>query len=121
MNFVIPVFNSCIQSAHRQAASLFSVSLRCFFRYFQGAQLAHHLAELFEGGSEVIGDSFRETIGIREIVRFLQVFVSEPEDIEAGFIAVMSSSLLWTFHQQRLRKLVCIVARPDPRSCQVLS
>ena len=49
-------------------------------------------AELFEGGFEVFDDFLGENVGIREVVGFFEAFVSEPEDVEAGFVALVSSS-----------------------------
>jgi hypothetical protein len=54
---------------------------------------SHHLlrgdfAELFESGVEVFDDFLGENIGIGEIVGFFQTFVAEPENVEAGFVAV---------------------------------
>ena len=45
-------------------------------------------AELFERGFEVIDDFLGENVGIGEIVGVFEAFVSEPEDVEAGFVAV---------------------------------
>jgi hypothetical protein len=47
---------------------------------------------LFEGGFESLDDFRGEKIGIGEIVGFFEAFVAEPENIEAGLLAVMSSS-----------------------------
>ena len=33
-----------------------------------------------------------ENVGITEVVGFFEAFISEPEDVEAGLVAVMSSS-----------------------------
>jgi len=46
------------------------------------------LIKLFEGGSEVFDDFLGENIGIGKVVGFFKVFVSEPEDIQAGFVTV---------------------------------
>jgi hypothetical protein len=73
-------------------------------------------ADLFESGFEVFNDFLSETVRAEKVVGLFEAIVSATEDVEAGFIAVMSSSLLWTFHQQGLRELVCIGARPDPQS-----
>jgi hypothetical protein len=43
---------------------------------------------LFEGSFEVFDDFLGEDVGIEEVVGFFQAFVPEPEDIEAGFVAV---------------------------------
>jgi hypothetical protein len=42
---------------------------------------------LFEGGFEVIDDFLGENVGVGEIVRVFEAFVSEPEDVGAGFVA----------------------------------
>jgi len=44
---------------------------------------------LFEGGFEIVNDFLGENVRIGEIVGFFQAFVSEPEDVEAGFITLM--------------------------------
>jgi hypothetical protein len=49
---------------------------------------------LFEGGFKVVDDFLGENVGIGEIVGFFQAFVSEPENIEAGFVAVGKRSLV---------------------------
>jgi len=43
---------------------------------------------LFEGGFEFFDDLLAENIGIGKIVGLFLAFVSEPEDVEAGFVAV---------------------------------
>jgi len=43
---------------------------------------------LFESGFEVFDDFPGKNVGIGEIVGFFKVFVSEPEDIQAGFVTV---------------------------------
>ena len=53
-----------------------------------GAGKSGYLAELFEGGFELIYDFLGENVGIRKIVRVFEAFVSEPEDVEAGLVAV---------------------------------
>jgi hypothetical protein len=47
---------------------------------------------LFEGGFEVVDDFLGEDVGVGEIVGVFEAFVSEPKDIEAGFVAVDSFS-----------------------------
>jgi hypothetical protein len=42
---------------------------------------------LFEGGFEVIDDFLGENVGIGKIVGDFEAFVSEPEDVESGFVA----------------------------------
>jgi hypothetical protein len=44
---------------------------------------------LFEGGLEFFDDFLGEYVGIGKIVGFFATFVSDPEDVEAGFIAVV--------------------------------
>jgi len=43
---------------------------------------------LFEGGFEIFDDFLGEDIRIGEIVGFFEAIVSEPEDVEAGLVAV---------------------------------
>jgi hypothetical protein len=50
---------------------------------------------LFESSFEVFGDFLREDIGIGKVVEFFEAFVSEPEDVEAGFVAVDVSQLIF--------------------------
>jgi len=51
-------------------------------------QVTRDFTELFEGGFEVFDDFLSEDIGIGEIVEFFEALVSEPEDVETGFVAV---------------------------------
>ena len=44
---------------------------------------------MFESRFEVFDDFLGENIGIGEIVGLFQAFVSEPEDVEAGFVTVV--------------------------------
>jgi len=44
---------------------------------------------LFEGGFEVIDDFLGEDITDRGGCRIVRTFVYEPEDVEAGFVAIM--------------------------------
>ena len=39
-------------------------------------------------GQKVIDDFLSENVGIGKVVGFFEAFVSEPEDVEAGFIAI---------------------------------
>ena len=50
------------------------------------------MAELFEGGFEIVDDFLGKDIGIGEIVGFLKAFVSDPEDVEAGVVTVVARS-----------------------------
>jgi len=43
---------------------------------------------IIEGGFEVFDDFLSQHVGIVKIVEFFQAFVSEPEDITAGFVLV---------------------------------
>jgi len=49
--------------------------------------LIRYFAELFEGGFEVVDDFLGENVGIGEIVGVFEALVSEPKDVEAGFVA----------------------------------
>ena len=51
-------------------------------------QIHRDFAELFQSRFKVFNDFLSENIGIGEIVGFFQAFISQPEDIEAGFVAV---------------------------------
>ena len=59
------------------------------FLYFLTSEITCDFAELFEGGFEIVNDFLGENVRIGEIVGFFQAFVSEPEDVEAGFITLM--------------------------------
>jgi len=50
-------------------------------------QVIRDFTELFEGGFEVFDDFLGENVGVGEIVRVFEAFVSEPEDVGAGFVA----------------------------------
>jgi len=52
-------------------------------------QIRGDFAELLEGGFEVFDDFLSEHVGIGKIVGIFQAFVSEPEDVEASFVAVL--------------------------------
>jgi len=43
---------------------------------------------LFEGDFQVVDDFLGESIGIGKIVRVLETLLSEPEDVEAGIVAI---------------------------------
>ena len=49
---------------------------------------------MFEGGFEVLDDFLRENVGIGEIVGVFESFVSEPEDVRAGLVAIDESPRL---------------------------
>jgi hypothetical protein len=53
-----------------------------------GAGKSGDLAELLEGGFEVVDDFLGENVGIAEIVGVFEAFVSKPENAEARFVAV---------------------------------
>jgi hypothetical protein len=42
---------------------------------------------LVEGGFEVIDDFLGENVGVGKVVGAFDAFVSEPKDVEAGFVA----------------------------------
>jgi hypothetical protein len=46
---------------------------------------------LFEGGFEVVDDFLGEDVGVGEIVGVFEAFVSQPKDIEAGFVTKVVS------------------------------
>jgi hypothetical protein len=46
------------------------------------------LYSTISSGFEVFDDLLGEDIGVGKIVGFFQAFVPEPEDVEAGFVAV---------------------------------
>jgi len=50
-------------------------------------QIRGDFAELLEGGFEVFDDFLSEHVGIGKIVGIFQAFVSEPENVEARFVA----------------------------------
>jgi hypothetical protein len=52
------------------------------------AQIRGDFAELLEGGFEVFDDFLSEDIGVGKVVGLFQAFVAEPENVEAGFVAV---------------------------------
>jgi hypothetical protein len=43
---------------------------------------------LFEGRLEIFDDFLGENIGLGEVVGLLEAFVTEPEDIQVGFVSV---------------------------------
>jgi len=49
--------------------------------------LLRDLAELFESGFEVVDDFLGENVGFGKIVGVFEPFVSEPENVETGFVA----------------------------------
>jgi hypothetical protein len=44
---------------------------------------------LFEGGFELFDDLLRGNVGIEEVGGFFEAFVTAPEDVEAGYVAIM--------------------------------
>jgi hypothetical protein len=44
---------------------------------------------LFEGSFEVFDDWLGENIRIGKIVEFFQAFVSQPGDVQAGFVILL--------------------------------
>ncbi len=55
-------------------------------------QVRGDFAELFETGFEGFDDFLGENVGVGQIVGFFQAFVSQPEDVEAGFAVDANSS-----------------------------
>jgi len=43
---------------------------------------------LFEGGFEILDDFLGENVGVGKTVGVFEAFVSEPEEIEAGFVVI---------------------------------
>ncbi len=41
-----------------------------------------------EGGFQVFDDLLRQDVRVREVVGVFETFISEPEDVEASFVAV---------------------------------
>jgi hypothetical protein len=48
---------------------------------------------LLEGGFEVVADLLGENVGIGKIIGVFEAFVSEPEDVETGFVATEQTSM----------------------------
>jgi hypothetical protein len=46
---------------------------------------------LFTSGFEVVDDFLGENVGIGKIVGVFEAFISEPEDVEAGFVAAVAT------------------------------
>ena len=59
--------------------------------------VSRDLTELFESGFKVFDDLLGKDIGIMEVVGLFEDFVTELEDVEAGFIAVVKQSKFWTY------------------------
>ncbi|MBI4487711.1 MAG: hypothetical protein HY694_01380 [Deltaproteobacteria bacterium] len=55
---------------------------------FVAAKVSSNFTELFEGSFEVLDDFLGQNVGTGKIVGFFQAFVLEPEDVEAGVVAV---------------------------------
>jgi hypothetical protein len=53
-----------------------------------GAGKSGDLAELLEGGFEVVDDFLGENVGIGKIVGVFEAFVSKPENAEPRFVVV---------------------------------
>ena len=53
-------------------------------------QVRGDFAKLFEGGFEIFNDFLGQNVGIGEVVGLFEALVSEPEDVEAGLVAVRS-------------------------------
>jgi hypothetical protein len=46
----------------------------------------HDLLEVIHSGFQVFDGFFSQDVWVREVVQFGQVFVSDPEDVQSGFI-----------------------------------
>jgi hypothetical protein len=51
-------------------------------------QINRDFAELFQSGFEVFDDFLGQNVGVGQVVGLFQAFVSQPEDIQTGFVAV---------------------------------
>ncbi|MBI2999334.1 MAG: hypothetical protein HYY46_12950 [Deltaproteobacteria bacterium] len=45
---------------------------------------------MFERGVEVFNDFLGQHVGVGKIVGLFEAFISKPEDVETGFVAVRS-------------------------------
>lgn len=61
---------------------------------FSVPEVIYDFTELLEGGFEVIDDFLGKHVRIGEIIGFFKAFVSEPEDVEAGLVAVVANRKL---------------------------
>jgi len=51
-------------------------------------QAVRDFAELFEGGFEIFHDFLGDNVGIGKVVGSSAAFISDPEDVEADFVAI---------------------------------
>lgn len=51
-------------------------------------QAVRGFAELFESGFEILHDFLGDNVGIGKVVGSSAAFISDPEDVEAGFVAI---------------------------------
>ena len=52
------------------------------------AQIRRDVPELFGGGFKVFDDFLGENVGVGQVIGVLETFVAEPEDVEAGLVAI---------------------------------
>src|SRR5215510_1792726 len=70
-----------------RAISKFNTHLSIFLWKNVSTEVGCDLAQLFEGGFQVFDIFSSQNVGVREIVGFFECFVTEPENVEAGFVA----------------------------------
>src|SRR5262245_20526758 len=71
-----------------RAISKFNTHLSIFLWKNVSTEVGCDLAQPFEGGFQVFEIFSGQNVGVREIVGFFECFVTEPENVEAGFVAV---------------------------------
>jgi hypothetical protein len=65
-------------------------------------QIRGDFAELLQRGFSVLDDFLGENVWVGEIVRHFEAFVSEPENVEAGSLAV--NATVWYFSRRSREK-----------------
>jgi hypothetical protein len=55
------------------------------------AQVICDFTERFPGAFEVFDDVLGEDVGIGEVIGFFQTLLSEPKEVETGFVAVLTT------------------------------
>jgi len=69
---------------------------------------------LFERGFEILDDFLSDHVRVREIVGLFQAFISEPEDVEAGLVAIVKTSLPLFFRSRTSPLIHLDVPYPHP-------